>query len=841
MAAQLTVNLTANVENLRKQLKRANERIAKMTEQSKKASGGMKNMTKSAGGLLGAITPLRLGLVGLTAGLVSFGKSQLESIDRVGKLSTAYGIQVETLQKWQHAAKLGGSSLESLVKGSKKLSDTIYDANSGLVTYQRAFTDLGLNWEELAQMSPEGQMNAVARSLMGVENAYKRTAIAGDVLGRSGAELTATFEDWEKSMDSLSESSILTDEQVKAVEDFNDSIVILKAKIMGVVVDLVERWGPVVKDVVNFIRTHWQPVVATLAGVIAGVLTAKIYALVAAIGVKITAIVAAVAASGTLTVSLKGLGVAMYAALGPVGLLVAAVGAVVAAVVLAYTKSETFRDVVHAVWNYIQTTVGPIINAFVGTIKGIVSVVETLAEWFGKDKNKKVIDPMVEHNLEQARLLKEGVSNAMTGVVTATGEAARATAELNEIMLRVSKGEIDIAGVYGQYKSVIEGGVNTIQAIREAAILGDEAFKKRGGRPLPEAGGPSSDAYLGPDIIKPSTDPRVRGVTGTATDIPFDMLQDYHKRGVISDETYGAYLEAQLGNYLETDHTYEATRRRQALKGLSDPSTAGGGSVGTPSSVVSEDERSIELERLAAMNEMKLISDAEYVTSLQVIYDSFNDKLGRDAMSVYRIIKGKQREIQDQILQATRDELADKAELYREGKISFEEYMEFLVAKFGEATGEMAEDIAELMETTRSDRERLLAGRYSGFIQDVVDAFRSGEVGAKTAKTWLDAISRTEAGGEEARRAIAEIGIADTENRFRAGAISTADFIAFLRQQQSELIKFTDPWTRIEERITQLMPKPDDGLFVVLKSDDKPERLVRAETGPVNARPRGAC
>ena len=35
-----------------------------------------------------------------------------------------------------------------------------------------------------------------------------------------------------------------------------------------------------------------------------------------------------------------------------------------------------------------------------------------------------------------------------------------------------------------------------------------------------------------------------------------------------------------------------------------------------------------------------------------------------------------------------------------------------------------------------------------------------------------------------------------------------------------------------------LRPAP---FWVSIKSDDKPERLVRAETGPVNARPRGAC
>ena len=50
-----------------------------------------------------------------------------------------------------------------------------------------------------------------------------------------------------------------------------------------------------------------------------------------------------------------------------------------------------------------------------------MSVVSEVASWFGKKRNQEVIDPMVEHNLEQARKLKEGVANAMQGVIEATG------------------------------------------------------------------------------------------------------------------------------------------------------------------------------------------------------------------------------------------------------------------------------------------------------------------------------------------------------------------------------------------------------------------------------------
>ena len=46
---------------------------------------------------------------------------------------------------------------------------------------------------------------------------------------------------------------------------------------------------------------------------------------------------------------------------------------------------------------------------------------------------------------------------------------------------------------------------------------------------------------------------------------------------------------------------------------------------------------------------------------------------------------------------------------------------------------------------------------------------------------------------------------------------------------------------RINEVVTRSDTKTDDHLYVVLRSDDKPDRVARAEKGPIRTRPRGAC
>lgn len=63
--------------------------------------------------------------------------------------------------------------------------------------------------------------------------------------------------------------------------------------------------------------------------------------------------------------------------LGPIGLIIAGIGAVVAALVLAWKKSETFRDIVKGAFSVVAGAVMPIVNA-----------IQTVIGWFGSLINK---------------------------------------------------------------------------------------------------------------------------------------------------------------------------------------------------------------------------------------------------------------------------------------------------------------------------------------------------------------------------------------------------------------------------------------------------------------------
>lgn len=77
--------------------------------------------------------------------------------------------------------------------------------------------------------------------------------------------------------------------------------------------------------------------------------------------------------------------------LNPIGLVIAAVVGVVAIIVIAYKKSETFRGVVHGLWDAMKSLGGWLKRAFVASVEAVVKAVDTvdrkfdqMIRWVGK-------------------------------------------------------------------------------------------------------------------------------------------------------------------------------------------------------------------------------------------------------------------------------------------------------------------------------------------------------------------------------------------------------------------------------------------------------------------------
>lgn len=100
-------------------------------------------------------------------------------------------------------------------------------------------------------------------------------------------------------------------------------------------------------------------------------------------GLHTAAMVVGNTASKALAIGIRLVGVAMKFALGPVGLIITAIGLLIGAVVLAYNKNETFRKIVQTAWKAIQTAISYAWNSIIKpAFNALVSFIATLITRF---------------------------------------------------------------------------------------------------------------------------------------------------------------------------------------------------------------------------------------------------------------------------------------------------------------------------------------------------------------------------------------------------------------------------------------------------------------------------
>ena len=138
-----------------------------------------------------------------------------------------------------------------------------------------------------------------------------------------------------------------------------------KESIGAALLPVLNAFLPILQNVARWVQEN-SGVVIVLAGAIGGLATV-VLAVNAAMKV-------AAAATAIMTAAQIALNIAMTA--NPIGVVIAALVALGTAIVVAYNKSETFRDIVNAVgnafkamYNFINDNVVPVIAAFVNALK----------------------------------------------------------------------------------------------------------------------------------------------------------------------------------------------------------------------------------------------------------------------------------------------------------------------------------------------------------------------------------------------------------------------------------------------------------------------------------------
>jgi len=206
----------------------------KVSKGLKSVGGGALKAAKLIGGV-------GIAALGAAAGLAVLVKKSFEYIDTLGKTSARTGITTDTLQAFQLAAIESGSTIEQTQKGLEKFSRSIGDAGRGLKTQQDIFKDLGVEIKnnDGSLKSYEQVLFDVAEGLGTLGSASERATALANLFGRSGLQFTETFRDGAKGLEAVIQRSrdlgiILSTKTIRNVEQFNDSMAVVKLQLGAV-------------------------------------------------------------------------------------------------------------------------------------------------------------------------------------------------------------------------------------------------------------------------------------------------------------------------------------------------------------------------------------------------------------------------------------------------------------------------------------------------------------------------------------------------------------------------------------------------------------------------------
>ena len=174
----------------------------------------------------------------LTRSFVAGANATAEYGDNIDKMSQKLGLSYGAFQRWDYVLSQSGADINSMSTGMKTLTNKLDDARNGSESAQAMFEALGLSMEDLSSMSREDVFESVIYGFQGMEDSAERAALANDLFGRSGQELTPLFNTTTEETKAMMQAAqdlgmVMSDDAVKASAEYQDSLDTLQRTLSG--------------------------------------------------------------------------------------------------------------------------------------------------------------------------------------------------------------------------------------------------------------------------------------------------------------------------------------------------------------------------------------------------------------------------------------------------------------------------------------------------------------------------------------------------------------------------------------------------------------------------------
>ncbi len=234
------VKLSASIANLRskfgaleKAAGRVRDRFGGMRDAGGRLGTSLSNVGRNAGLLTAAI--------GATvAGLVAFTKGGTEAADAADKQAAALGLTIDEYGRLQFAFEQGGVDAEKFAGAMTRLNVKLGELKEGNKNAAETFKALGVRALDAGgnARSAEVIFGEIANKFASMPDGAKKSALAVELFGRTGAALIPTLNDGAAALRGLGEEAeqlglVFTEQQAATSVAFNDSLNRLKRSALG--------------------------------------------------------------------------------------------------------------------------------------------------------------------------------------------------------------------------------------------------------------------------------------------------------------------------------------------------------------------------------------------------------------------------------------------------------------------------------------------------------------------------------------------------------------------------------------------------------------------------------
>ncbi len=253
----------AKATDLRVAIKKVND--VKLDQAKKEAKELSNEFEKAANKVKG----ISFASAGIITGMVAASKSSATLGAKIDDLSQRFGVSAETIQEWQYVAVQCGVDSEVFTKALVKMRSAMADLSTGTVNNaSKALQSLGISPDQYR--TQEEMFDGIVDALSRVQDKTLQTAYANEIFGDKIATemlqyINTATEDIKKFKDEFAAMPSLSEEQVAALAELDDTYYRLSESMKYATAQLGVALAPLMERVVVFIEDTVVPAIQKLA------------------------------------------------------------------------------------------------------------------------------------------------------------------------------------------------------------------------------------------------------------------------------------------------------------------------------------------------------------------------------------------------------------------------------------------------------------------------------------------------------------------------------------------------------------------------------------------------